>query len=85
MFHIAGDPMNQLLYGDNLPILRQQAEKEAVGAGYEETDLGRFRKIQILTVEELMTGARANLPVIDNTAFRKARREDDNQQSEMDV
>lgn len=66
-----------------------QAEKEAVAAGYEEVDMGtgaaRFRKIQILTVEELMTGARANLPIIDTTAFRKAKREREGKQGEMDL
>ncbi len=66
-----------------------QADKEAVAAGYEEVDMGtgtaRFRKIRILTVEELMTGARANLPIIDSTAFRKAKRESSTKQSEMDL
>jgi len=66
-----------------------QAEKEAVAAGYEEVDMGtgsaRFRKIQILTVEELMNGARANLPIVDNTAFRRAKRESSVKQSELDL
>ncbi|HVZ64043.1 MAG TPA: DNA methyltransferase [Lacunisphaera sp.] len=66
-----------------------QAEKEALSAGYEELDMGtgsaRFRKIQILTIEELMNGARANLPIIDNTAFRKARREAGGSQEELDL
>ncbi len=53
---------------------------EAVGAGFVEIDLGvgtqRFRKIQILTIEELLDGARAELPIIDSTAFKRASRED---------
>ena len=67
-----------------------QAEKEAVAAGYEEVDMGtgsaRFRKIQIPpTIEQLMTGTRANLPIVNSTAFRKARRESEATQNEMDL
>ena len=49
------------------------------------TGTARFRKIQILTVEELMTGARPNLPIVDNTAFRRAKREDTTTQSEFNL
>lgn len=59
--------------------------KEALKAGYAETDFGRFRKLQILTIEELMTGARAELPIVDNAAFRRAKREDANLQSELNI
>ncbi len=54
---------------------------EAAGGGFVELDVGvgraRFRKIQILTVKDLLEGARAELPVIDSTAFKRAAREDD--------
>ena len=59
--------------------------KEAVKAGYVETDNGRYRKLQIFAVEDLMAGARAELPIVDNSAFRRAKREDVNSQSEMNV
>jgi hypothetical protein len=66
-----------------------QAEKEAVSAGFVEIDMGtgttRLRKLQILTVEELMKGARPELPIVDNTAFRRARREDTTKQGEMEL
>ncbi len=48
-----------------------QAEKEAVSAGFVEVDMGtgttRLRRIQILTIEELMNGTRPELPIIDPT------------------
>jgi site-specific DNA-methyltransferase (adenine-specific) len=66
-----------------------QAEKEAVSAGFVEVDMGtgttRLRKLQILMVEELMKGTRPELPIIDNTAFRRARREETTSQSELDL
>jgi len=55
-------------------------EKEAAAAGFVELDMGtgtaRFPKLQILTVEALMAGARPRLPVIDSTVYKKARREE---------
>jgi hypothetical protein len=45
----------------------------------------RLRKIQILTVEQLMTGTRPELPIVDNSAFRRARRETTASQSELDL
>ena len=65
------------------------AAKEAVSAGFVEVDMGagttRLRKLQILTVEELMNGARPELPIVDLTAFRRARREDTDRQHELDI
>jgi site-specific DNA-methyltransferase (adenine-specific) len=67
----------------------REAEKEAVAAGFVEVDMGtgamRLRRIQILTVEQLMTGTRPELPIVDSTAFRRARREESVTQSEMDL
>ena len=64
------------------------AEKEAVAAGFAEVDMGtgtmRLRRVQILTVEQLMTGARAELPIVDSTAFRRAPREETTSQPELD-
>lgn len=48
---------------------------EAVKAGFYETEYGRFPKIQILTVEELLAGKKPQLPWSEPKAFRKARRE----------
>jgi site-specific DNA-methyltransferase (adenine-specific) len=61
-------------------------ETEAVKAGYVETDQGRFRKLQILTIEQLLNGARPELPFIDSTAFKRAKREETGgTQHEMDI
>jgi len=50
-------------------------ETEAVKAGFVETDHGRFRKLQILTIEQLLTGTRPEMPFVDSTAFKRAKRE----------
>jgi site-specific DNA-methyltransferase (adenine-specific) len=61
-------------------------EAEAVKAGFVETDHGRFRKLQILTVEALLDGARPEMPFVDSTAFKRARREEQKSaQGEMDL
>jgi len=61
-------------------------ETEAVKAGYVETDQGRFRKLQILTIDELLNGKRPEMPFIDSTAFKRARREDSGgTQGEMEL
>ncbi|MHB1103449.1 MAG: DNA methyltransferase [Devosia sp.] len=60
-------------------------ESEAVKTGFAETDHGRFRKLQILTIEELLSGKRPEMPFVDSTAFKKTRREfDEVPQSEME-
>lgn len=60
-------------------------ETEAVKAGYAETDHGRFRKLQIMTIESLLAGARPEMPFVDTAAFRKTRRETSTgHQGEMD-
>ncbi|MDP2620375.1 MAG: DNA methyltransferase [Hyphomicrobiales bacterium] len=62
---------------------------EAASAGFVEIDMGtgaaRFPRLQIVTVEELLNGARPHLPIIDSTAFRKARREERKTQEELDL
>jgi site-specific DNA-methyltransferase (adenine-specific) len=64
----------------------REMEREAVAAGFVETDLGRFPKIQILTVEGLMTGTEhPRLPVVDSTAFKRARREETSTQGELGI
>lgn len=51
-------------------------EKEAVTAGFYQTDYGKFPKIQILTIEDLFAGKKPHMPWLDPTTFKKAARED---------
>jgi site-specific DNA-methyltransferase (adenine-specific) len=46
--------------------------QEAVGAGFYETEYGRFPRIQILTIDALFAGAKPRIPLIDSSAFKKA-------------
>lgn len=57
----------------------------ASAAGLYKTEYGAFEKVQILTVEELLSGQKPHMPWIDPSVFRKARREKTETQSEMDV
>jgi adenine specific DNA methylase Mod len=51
-------------------------EAEAAAAGFYENDFGRYPRLQIITVEEALKGARPRIPVIDTgAAFRRAGRE----------
>ena len=51
-------------------------EREAVTAGFYQTDYGKFPKIQILTIEDLFAGKKPHMPWLDPTTFKKAARED---------
>ena len=51
-------------------------EKEAVTAGFYQTDYGKFPKIQILTIAALFAGQKPAMPWLDPEAFKKAARED---------
>lgn len=48
---------------------------EAIKAGFYETEFGQFPKLQILTVEELLSGKRPQLPWLEQRSFRRAKRE----------
>lgn len=50
-------------------------KKEAVKAGFYETEYGKFTKLQILTIEELFAGKKPDIPLIDPSVFKKAARE----------
>ena len=51
-------------------------EAEAAAAGFYENDFGRYPRLQIITIEAALEGARPRLPVIDTgAAFRRAGRE----------
>ncbi len=56
---------------------------EAVKAGYYETLYGKYPKIQILTIEELFSGKRPNIPLVDSASFRKAARETAGEQPDL--
>jgi site-specific DNA-methyltransferase (adenine-specific) len=59
---------------------------EATAAGFYESPLhGKFPKIQIVTIEELLSGVRPHLPWIDSSVFRKARRENTTRQGDLDL
>lgn len=53
-------------------------EKEAVTAGFYQTDYGKFPKIQILTIEDLFDGKKPQMPWLDPATFKKTAREDTN-------
>jgi site-specific DNA-methyltransferase (adenine-specific) len=45
---------------------------------------GKYPKIQILTVRELFEGKQPNIPLVDTASFRKAPREDTDEEN-MDL
>jgi hypothetical protein len=49
--------------------------KEAVKAGFYETLYGKYPKIQILTIAELFEGKQPNIPLVDPSFFKKAQKE----------
>ncbi len=51
-------------------------ETEAVKAGAYETPFGRYRKLQIMTIEQLLDGAKPSIPLVDPTVFKAPTRED---------
>jgi len=50
-------------------------KKEAIAAGFYKTEYGEYPKIQILTIEQLFDGKKPDMPWIDPTTFKKAKRE----------
>jgi site-specific DNA-methyltransferase (adenine-specific) len=48
---------------------------EAIKAGFYETLYGKYPKIQILTIRELLEGTQPNIPLVDTGSFKKAPRE----------
>jgi len=51
-------------------------QTEAVKAGFYETDYGKYPKLQIFTIEELLSGKKPQLPLLDPAAFKRAAKED---------
>lgn len=50
-------------------------QKEAISEGFFETSYGRYPKIQILTIEELLNGMKPQIPLVDTASFSRAKRE----------
>jgi DNA modification methylase len=48
---------------------------EAIKSGYYQTEYGKFAKLQILTIEQLFSGKKPDLPWIDPSGFKKAAKE----------
>ena len=57
--------------------------KEAIKAGFYQTEYGKFPKIQILTIEELFAGKKIEMPWHDPAAFKKAAKEDTKMQHKL--
>jgi site-specific DNA-methyltransferase (adenine-specific) len=58
-------------------------QTEAVKAGFFETRFGKYQKIQILTIEQLFAGKKPDIPLIDQSVFRKAAVELNEKQVEL--
>ena len=59
---------------------------EAASAGFYESPLhGKFPRIQILTVEEMFKGHGPQIPWVDPSSFKKAKRETTSVQRELDL
>jgi site-specific DNA-methyltransferase (adenine-specific) len=56
----------------------------AAAAGLYKTEWRDYPKIQILSIDDLLTGKRPNLPWLDQSVFRRAAREETDQQNELD-
>ena len=50
-----------------------------------ETDFGKYPRLQISTIEELLAKQMPQLPLVDPTAFKKAPVEINQIQSEMNI
>lgn len=48
---------------------------EAVKEGFYDTPYGKYPRLQIITVEELLNGKQPHIPLIDHSGFKKAARE----------
>lgn len=72
IFITLADPTNPML-------------KESIKAGYYETEFGKYPKIQILTIEQLFAGKKPEIPLVDNSAFKKAATESRATQGKLDI
>ena len=51
-------------------------QTEALKAGFFEMSYGKYPKIQLLTIEDLLNGKRPRIPFVDKTVFKKAKEEE---------
>ena len=58
-------------------------KKEAIKSGFYETDFGKYPKIQILTIEELFAGKKPQIPLVDPSAFKQAKKEKTGKQGSL--
>jgi site-specific DNA-methyltransferase (adenine-specific) len=59
-------------------------QTEAVKVGYYESPFsGKVPKIQILTIAELFAGKKPHIPLVDESVFKKAKRDDTSQQETL--
>jgi site-specific DNA-methyltransferase (adenine-specific) len=56
---------------------------EAVKSGFYETPCGKFPKLQIVTIENLLEGKKPQIPLIDPGSFKKTRWEDTTRQDRL--
>lgn len=61
----------------------QPMKKEAIAAGFYKTEYGEYPKIQILTIEQLFNNQKPDMPWIDSTVFKKAKREMKGEQGKL--
>ncbi len=57
--------------------------REAIRAGFYETEYGKYPKLQILTIEDLLAGKKPDIPLVDPSVFRKAPKEPTGKQSKF--
>jgi site-specific DNA-methyltransferase (adenine-specific) len=56
---------------------------EAGSAGFYELGGRRYPKVQIITIEQALQGAKPAIPFVDAAAFKKAMRENSNEQGSL--
>lgn len=57
--------------------------KEAVSTGFYQTDFGKYQRLQIITIEEVLSGNQPKIPLIDPSAFQKTKLEDTGKQATL--
>ena len=60
-------------------------ETEAAASGFWETDWGPVPRVQILTIEQLLSGAAPRIPMSRPDAYKKAKNEDRSSQGELGI
>ncbi len=85
----AGSEHHSSQFGSQQQYPAQRGVEEAASAGFIEIDLGagtmRFPRLQIVTIEDLPSGLRPKMPIIDSTAFKRAKREETTKQPKLDL